>query len=102
MIQVNEAYEISEDYSLGNLLCWSVLWLGQLQDLGYIVKMMDGVKRGGELVSVIAPFAYCANPYLQQTATNMIKVVSNAKHWLGFNKFLQFIDLLKCFRLLDH
>jgi hypothetical protein len=39
--------------------------------------MIDGTKRGGELVSVIAPFAYCANPYLQQMATNMIKVVSD-------------------------
>jgi len=57
-------------------LCWSVLWLGQLQDLAYTVKMIDGAKRGGELVSVIAPFAYCANPYLQQMATNMIKIVS--------------------------
>lgn len=76
---MNEAHDKSKDYSLGNVLCWSVLWLGQLQDLGYIVKMIDGVKRGGELVSVIAPFAYCANPYLQQVATNMIKVVSHAK-----------------------
>lgn len=79
MIQVNEANDKSKDYSLSNLLSWSVLWLGQLQDLGYIVKMIDGVKRGGELVSVIAPFAHCFNPYLKQAATNMIKVVSNAK-----------------------
>lgn len=53
-----------------------MLWLGQLQDLGCTVKMLNGVKRGGELVSIIAPFAYCANPYLQQMAINMIKVVS--------------------------
>lgn len=58
-------------------MCWSVLWLGQLQDLAYTVKMIDTDKRGGELVSVIAPFAHCANPYLQQMATNMIKVVSD-------------------------
>jgi len=52
-----------------------VLWLSQLQDLGCTIKAIDGVKHGGELVTVIAPFAYCANPYLQQMATNMIKVV---------------------------
>lgn len=54
-----------------------MLWLGQLQDLGCTVKMLNGVKRGGELVSIIAPFAYCANPYLQKMATNMIKIVSS-------------------------
>uniref|UniRef100_A0A2H8TSH1 Gamma-tubulin complex component 3 n=1 Tax=Melanaphis sacchari TaxID=742174 RepID=A0A2H8TSH1_9HEMI len=85
--EVNEAYENSKQYSLGNLLCWSVLWLGQLQDLAYTVKMIDGTKRGGELVSVIAPFAYCANPYLQQMATNMIKVATRPLmmimcHWM--------------------
>lgn len=56
-----------------------MLWLGQLQDLSYTVKMIDGAKRGGELVSVIVPFAYCANPFLQKMSTNMIKVVSDEK-----------------------
>lgn len=60
-------------------MCWSVLWLGQLQDLGYTVKLIDGGKRGGELVSLIAPFTYCANPYLKQMATNMIKKVINSR-----------------------
>lgn len=60
-------------------MCWSVLWLGQLQDLSYTVKTIDSAKRGGELISIIAPFAYCANPYLQQMATNIIKVVSVGK-----------------------
>ncbi|VVC44645.1 Hypothetical protein CINCED_3A003530 [Cinara cedri] len=36
--------------------------------------MFDGTRRGGELVSIIVPFAYCANPYLQQMARNIIKV----------------------------
>lgn len=72
---MNEAVENGKYYSLGNLLCWSVLWLKNLQDLSSIVKMIDNEKRGGELVSIIAPFAYFPNSYLQQLAMNMIKVV---------------------------
>lgn len=44
--------------------------------------MIDDAKRGGELISIIAPFAYCANPYLQQMATNIIKVVSVEKIYI--------------------
>jgi len=39
-----------------------------------MVKMIDE-KRGGELISVISSFEYCANPFLKNLAIRIIKVV---------------------------
>jgi len=40
-----------------------------------MVNMIDAEKRGGELISIISPFEYCANPFLQNMATRILKVV---------------------------
>ncbi|XP_050438491.1 gamma-tubulin complex component 3-like [Adelges cooleyi] len=95
--EMEEACAKSKPYLLGNILCWSVMWLGQLQDLAYTVKVIEDAKRGGELVSVIAPFAYCANPFLQQMANNMIRIATKPLlmmmcHWMVDGELLDPYD----------
>ncbi|XP_050527568.1 gamma-tubulin complex component 3-like [Daktulosphaira vitifoliae] len=95
--ELEDSCENSKSYFLGNILCWSVLWLGQLQDLAHTVKLIEDSKHGGELVSVITPFAFCANPFLRQMAINMIKIATRPLmmmmcHWMVDGELLDPYD----------
>lgn len=46
-----------------------------LQDLCYLINMIDSKKRGGELVSIISLFEHSANPILRNMAKRIMKVV---------------------------